>query len=190
MWMGLGYNRRAYYFHQTAKIIYQDFNGDILGAIKKYNKVPGIGVYTSKAVQIFSKNADIATVDTNIRRIYIHEFQLPDTISNSEISVIAERCRPKGRSREWHNALMDYGALKMTAATTGIKPKTQQSKFNGSNRQIRAKILRSLLENPLPLIEIQQHLNVEKERLEQILEKMVDEGIINYENEMYQVPSI
>lgn len=190
MWIGLGYNRRAYFLHQTAKIISQDFNGDVLIAIKQCKKLPGIGIYTSKAVQIFSENADIATVDTNIRRIFIHEFQLPETISDSDLFSIAEQCLPKGYSRDWHNALMDYGALKMTAATTGIKPKTKQSKFEGSDRQIRAKILRSLLKNPLLLFEIQQDLNVDEERLKKILNKMVGEGSIKYKNERYHVSSI
>lgn len=190
MWMGLGYNRRAHHLHQTAKIISEDFNGDVLLAMRQFKKLPGIGKYTSRAVQIFSKNEDIATVDTNIRRIYIHEFQLPETISDSELFSIAEKCIPKGCSRDWHNALMDYGALKMTAIATGIKPKTKQSKFEGSDRQIRAKILRSLLKNPFLFFEIQRDLNVDEERLKKILYKMVDEGEIKYENEMFHVSSI
>ena len=188
MWMGLGYNRRAYYLHQTAKIISQEFDGDILTAMRQFKKLPGIGSYTSTAVQIFSANLDIATVDTNIRRIFIHEFQLPETTSDSELLAIAEQCLPKGRSREWHNALMDYGALKMTAAKTGVKSKTQQSRFEGSDRQIRAKILRQLLKDSFSFDEIQQDLHVEKERLKKILEKMSVEGVIGYKEERYHVP--
>jgi A/G-specific adenine glycosylase len=187
-WMGLGYNRRAQYLHQTAKIISIEFTGDVLTAMIHYKKLPGIGIYTSKAVQIFSANADIATVDTNIRRIFIHEFNLPETISDTELFGIAERCLPKGRSRDWHNALMDYGAMKITALETGIKPKTQQSKFEGSDRQIRAKILRILLKESVSSEYLQKDLKVEKERLKQILEKMKDEGSIERSNQRYHLP--
>jgi len=107
---------------------------------------------------------------------------------DSELLAIAEQCLPKGRSREWHNALMDYGALKMTAAKTGVKSKTQQSRFEGSDRQIRAKILRQLLKDSFSFDEIQQDLHVEKERLKKILEKMSVEGVIGYKEERYHVP--
>ncbi len=187
MWMGLGYNRRAQYLHETAKIVSKEFNGDVLFALEQAKKLPGIGAYTSRAVRIFSHNEDIATVDTNIRRIYIYEFKLPETISDSELQSIAEQCMPKGSSREWHNALMDYGALLLNASITGIKPKTKQSKFEGSDRQIRAKILRSLLKSPLPLFELQRDVNVDEERLKRILYKMMDEGAIDYENQRYCV---
>jgi A/G-specific adenine glycosylase len=188
MWMGLGYNRRAYYLHQTSKIISTEFDGDVLHAMKYYKKLPGIGTYTSKAVHIFSANADIATVDTNIRRIFIHEFKLPETISDTDLFDIAERCLPKGHSKDWHNALMDYGALKLTALETGIKPKTKQSKFEGSDRQIRSKILRIILNESVSFEALQEDLKVEKERLKQILEKMKNEGSIVSEDEVYNLP--
>jgi len=187
-WMGLGYNRRAQYLHRTAKIISTEFNGDVLSALDNYKKLPGIGIYTSKAVQIFSANADIATVDTNIRRIFIHEFKLTEKTSDAELFKIAERCLPMGRSRDWHNALMDYGALKLTASETGIKPKTQQSKFEGSDRQIRAKILRRLLDEPVPYEYLQRELTVETNRLDQILEKMKGEGSIILRGQKYHLP--
>ncbi len=188
MWMGLGYNRRGYYLHQTAKIISTEFDGDVLKAIKQYKKLPGIGLYTSKAVQIFSTNTDIATVDTNIRRIFIHEFKLHETISDAELSKIAEQCLPKGQSRDWHNALMDYGSLKLTAMETGIKPKTQQSKFEGSDRQIRAKILRILLNESVSFEFLQEALKVENERLKNILEKMKGDGSIILKGKTYHIP--
>jgi A/G-specific adenine glycosylase len=187
-WMGLGYNRRSFYLHQSAKIISMEFEGDVLTAMSKYKKLPGIGIYTSKAVQIFSANMDIATVDINIRRIFINEFKLPENITNNELFIIAEKCLPKGRSRDWHNALMDYGALRMTALKTGIKSRTQQSKFDGSNRQIRANILRLLLKESLNLDTIQLNLNVETQRLNNILNKMLNEGIVIRKNQKYYLP--
>ncbi len=154
MWIGLGYNTRAINLHKAARKIVTDFGGDVLEAMNQYQEIPGVGRYTSQAVQIFSTNADLVTVDTNIRRIFIKEFNLSEKITDKELWILAEKCLPKGKSRCWHNALMDYGALHLTAHKTGIKPKTQQSRFEGSNRQIRANILRCLLTEKMSLSEL------------------------------------
>jgi A/G-specific adenine glycosylase len=187
MWMGLGYNTRAVNLHTTARIIVSRFDSNVIEAMKHYKELPGIGRYTSQAVQIFSTNADLVTVDTNIRRILMNEFNLPVTISDKDLWSLAKTCLPLGKSRDWHNALMDYGALHLTAQKTGIKSKTQQSQFEGSDRQIRAKILRSLLQKPMTLSEIETTFDLEPERLNPILKKMIREKIIQETNEIYQV---
>lgn len=187
LWMGLGYNNRAVNLHRTAKKIAAEFDGDVITAMKKYEELPGIGKYTSRAVQIFSTNDDLVTVDTNIRRIFISEFDLPSTVPDNELWRIAELCLPKGKSCEWHNALMDYGALYLTAQKTGIKPKTQQSRFEGSNRQIRAKIVRCLLKETLSVSELETEIGVAQTRLLPLLEKMIAEKILVKHNAVYRI---
>jgi A/G-specific adenine glycosylase len=187
MWLGLGYNTRAMHLHKTARKIVTEFNGDVSEAMNHYTELPGIGKYTSQAVQIFSTNSDLITVDTNIRRIFISEFNLPSTISDKQLWKLAEACLPLGKSREWHNALMDYGALHRTAQKTGIKPKTQQSRFEGSNRQIRAQILRCLLKEELSASELEKKIGVTQTRLHPILEKLITEKMIVKNNGTYQV---
>jgi len=187
-WMGLGYNRRAMYLHNTAKIIVDDFDGDVLTAVNHYEKLPGIGLYTSKAIQIFSANSDIATVDTNIRRILISEFDLDETVSDEDLFSLAQLCLPMGKSRDWHNALMDYGAMYLTSRKTGIKPKTQQSTFQGSDRQIRGRILRLLLHEEQSFYQLQEHLQVNDTRLNTILDKMIHEKTISKTHHHYHVP--
>ena len=139
-------------------------------------------------MQIFSTNADLVTVDTNIRRIFIKEFHLSEKISDKgAVGGMPSSVSPKGRSREWHNALMDYGALHLTAKKTGIKPKTQQSRFEGSDRQIRARILRYLLNDTISLSELEKTFGIEQLRLRRILDKMVTEKIIVNKNNSYQL---
>ncbi len=186
-WMGLGYNRRAVHVHQAAHAIAKTFDGDVLQAMDHFDEVPGIGPYTSQAVRIFASNADIVTVDTNIRRILIHEFSLPEGLSSKALWSLAERCLPKGRSCEWHNALMDYGALLMTSRKTGIRPLTTQSRFEGSDRQIRGMILRSLLQHPSSLAELKKKINVKTSRLKTILDKMLHEGLISVHDNEYVI---
>jgi A/G-specific adenine glycosylase len=187
MWMGLGYNRRAVNLYKTARIIVIKFHSDVIEAMQHYKDLPGIGRYTSQAVQIFSTNANLVTVDTNIRRILINEFHLPQTISDADLWNLATTCLPIDRSRDWHNALMDYGALYLTAQKSGIKSKSQQSTFEGSDRQIRGKILRSLLQKPMALSELVTTFNLEPERLAPILKKMIQEKIIQEKNTTYHV---
>ncbi len=184
-WMGLGYNTRAVRLHNAAQNIVSKFHGDVIEAMKHYKDVPGVGRYTSQAVQIFSTNADLVTVDTNIRRIFIKEFHLSETVSDKELWSLAEKCLPNGRSRDWHNALMDYGALHLTAKKTGIKPKTQQSRFQGSDRQIRAQVLRLLLKTGLSFVELQNTLLIEDARLKKILEKMMKEQLVRMKQKKY-----
>jgi len=186
-WMGLGYNSRAINLHKTAQKIVTEFDSDVLEAMRQYEEIPGVGRYTSQAVQIFSTNADLVTVDTNIRRIFIKEFNPPEKVSDKELWKLAEKCLPIGKSRDWHNALMDYGALHVTSKKTGIKPKTQQSRFEGSDRQIRARILRCLLNDTMSLSELKKTFRIEQKRLRRILDKMVTEKIIVNNNNSYQL---
>jgi A/G-specific adenine glycosylase len=184
-WMGLGYNTRAINLHKAARRIVSEFNGDILAAMKQYKKIPGVGRYTSQAVQIFSTNVDLVTVDTNIRRIFIKEFHLSEKISDNNLWLHAERCLPKGKSRDWHNALMDYGALVLTAKKTGIKPKTQQSRFEGSDRQMRARILRILLQGDESLMDITRTLKGDRSSVQKVLKKLILQGIVQKKNSRY-----
>lgn len=187
MWMGLGYNNRAINLYKTSRIIVNEFNGNVLLAMTHYKELPGIGKYTSQAVQIFSTNVDLVTVDTNIRRIFLSEFTLPTTTTDRQLWSFAEACLPGGKSREWHNALMDYGALHLTAQKTGIKPKTHQSSFEGSTRQIRAKILRCLLQKPMSSSALEQTIQLDKKQLKPILEKLIHEKIIMKRNNLFQL---
>jgi A/G-specific adenine glycosylase len=186
-WMGLGYNTRAVNLHKAAQKIAANFKGDILKAMQQYKEIPGVGRYTSQAVQIFSTNADLTTVDTNIRRIFINEFQLSEEISDKELWEFAARCLPYGRSRDWHNALMDYGALCLTAQKTGIKAKTKQTRFEGSDRQIRARILKILLDHDASFAELTHSLGIETIRLQQILARLIHERLITVEKNQYHL---
>lgn len=189
VWIGLGYNRRAKYLHETSKIISNEYNGNVLYAMNFFKNLPGIGTYTSRAVRIFAGNEDIVTIDTNIRRIYIHEFNLEDTISEKALLDIAFQCLPKSKSCRWHNALMDYGALNLTSHKTGIRSRTQQSRFDGSDRQIRGKILRVLLKKSYDFKKLQMKLHIDSERLERILKKMQDENIISMDEKCFRITS-
>jgi A/G-specific adenine glycosylase len=143
VWLGLGYNNRAVRLKRCAEAAPDGLPSDLEGL----RALPGIGPYTARAVLIFAANADLAAVDANVRRVLTHELDLPRDLSPTALQSTAEAVLPRGRSRDWHNALMDYGSLVLTSQATGIAPLTRQTPFAGSHRQRRARLLRLLLEH-------------------------------------------
>ena len=142
LWSGLGYNRRALWLKGAAEKIHE--LGVFPRDYKQLKKIKGIGDYTSRAIPIFAFNENIATVDTNIRRILIHEGFATEGTTEKELFSIAQKLLPMNKSREYHSALMDYGNIFLTSTKTKIKPKSTQGKFQGSTRQFRGKIIKHL----------------------------------------------
>src|SRR3954447_1166239 len=62
-WVGLGYNRRALALHAAAAAVACD------GWPADLCTLPGVGPYTAAAVASFAFGAQVAAVDTNVRRL-------------------------------------------------------------------------------------------------------------------------
>lgn len=146
-WSGLGYNRRALYLGKMAKVIVQEYGGVMPRDLTELEKLPGIGRYTARAILIFAYNESLITIDTNIRRVLLSEFGLPDRTPIARIEALAEQLLPKRRSRDWHNALMDYSRLVLPKRLPGIRSGNRQTTFEGSLRQIRGEIVRQLTQS-------------------------------------------
>ena len=178
-WQGLGYNSRAKRLQDAAKIIVEQFGGKVPRTPEELLTLPGIGPYTSRSVLIFAHNDNLATVDTNIRRILIHDFNIPEDTSDKELFAIAQQLVPKGKSRDYHNALMDYGATIVTARKTGIKPKTQQSTFKGSVRYYRGKILKHLLAHKsITPKQLEKEFTQTPKPINDIAQSLINEGLL------------
>ena len=144
LWSGLGYNRRAIHLRDLAKTVVSKYRGKIPDDPNLLVALPGIGPYTANAICIFAFNKDVTTIDTNIRRVLIHELGLRSNVSLKSLKTVATGVLPKGKSRDWHNALMDYAALALPE-TPRIKPLSKQSPFKGSIRQIRGQLVLRLM---------------------------------------------
>ena len=153
---GLGFNSRAMRLQACAQEVVARFGGKLPMERSQLLSLPGIGPYTSAAILAFSGNIEVPVIDTNIRRVLLFLYKWDETISMNALEEKAEKLIPSGRSRDWHNALMDYGALELTARKTKIKPISKQSKFEGSDRQVRWWIMKWLTKHhrPLAIIEI------------------------------------
>ena len=182
MWRGLGYNSRAVRLHRCASIIAECYGGIVPSQPELLKKLPGIGEYTCRSIPVFADNLDMAAVDTNIRRILIHEFVLPEDISAFELQGIADAVLPAGQSRDWHNALMDYGALVVTSKKTGIRPLARQSRFQGSKRWYRGRLIKELLQaEVMSLEEIEAKYADSPWNLDDIIIELIDEGLVEFQ---------
>ncbi|MFP4195569.1 MAG: Fe-S cluster assembly protein HesB [Candidatus Woesearchaeota archaeon] len=182
LWKGLGYNNRAKRLQDSARIILNEYDGVVPDTVEELIKLPGIGPYTARSILIFADNKDIATVDTNIRRLLIAEFGIAEDTSDRDLFELAQRLLPTGRSRDWHNALMDYGAMVLTSRKSGIKPKSTQSKFKGSRRQYRAKLLHRIVENgELSLAEAREEYGDSPAPVSEILGELESDGLVKQE---------
>lgn len=112
-WQGLGYNRRALYLHRMAQEIVQKYNGKLPENPETLSTLPGMGPYTRHAVLIFGRNADFSAADVNIHRILRRLHGNPEWSREKE-KIVAQEFVPKGKSREWHNAMMDFASMVCT----------------------------------------------------------------------------
>src|SRR5437868_12190320 len=69
VWVPLGYNRRAVSLQSIARQVMAEYEGRIPESIDELLKLKGVGRYTAGAIACFAYRKQVATVDTNIRRV-------------------------------------------------------------------------------------------------------------------------
>jgi A/G-specific adenine glycosylase len=172
-WVGLGYNRRAVALHEAARVVASD------GWPPDLSTLPGVGRYTAAAVASFCFGAQVAAVDTNVRRVAARLGR------GSPSELLAP-----GRAAEWNQAAMELGATVCTAraprcgecpaaawcasAGAALSPSRSRGgaeRFEDSNRWVRGRIVAALAAGEgLP--------DVAPERLERALAGLVRDGLI------------
>jgi len=122
-WQGLGYNRRVLNLQKAATAI---AGNGFPTSEKNLLALPGVGKYTARAVLIFAFNRSLATVDVNVERVLSRLYRPMDNyesfVRKQDIYPLAETLVPKNRSRQWHEAVMDFGAT----ICTKRNPKCQE----------------------------------------------------------------
>jgi A/G-specific adenine glycosylase len=113
-WEGLGYYSRARNLHKAAKIVFEEYDGEIPRDLDELRKLPGIGRYTLGAIASIAFGMDVSALDGNIKRVYarIFDVDLPVDSSAGEnlLWELADRHLPKGHAGDYNQALMDLGA--------------------------------------------------------------------------------
>ena len=149
---GLGYNTRALRLRDAAVVIAESGWPTTAGDLQK---LPGIGPYTANAITSISFGAQVAATDTNLRRVLSRWHGA--ALSGGDLIEYAAEVVGE-RAGTWNQAVMDLGADICTpkspscgrcpvsdscADPTVYVPPIKQSKFDGSNRQLRGALVRA-----------------------------------------------
>ena len=183
VWQGLGYYRRARFLHQLAEKVVAEYAGILPHDPKILQTFPGIGPNTAGSVCAFAFNTPTIFIETNIRAVFIHSFFRDKTeVKDKEILSLVAATIDHDNPREWYYALMDYGVfLKARTANPSRKSAhyAKQSKFEGSDRQLRAKILKYIVKNGnASHQDILLHNTQDAARIEKIIEQLLAEKFI------------
>ena len=192
VWQGMGYNRRALFMRSAAEVIIKKYNGHLPKDPEILVTLPGVGKATAGSLAAFAYNIPSVFIETNIRRVFIHHFFEDHVeVSDKQLYPLVESSVDKENPRDWYYALMDYGVMlakEFENANKRSKHYNVQSKFEGSNRQVRGKVLKELIRHPsLTEKEIMAFVSRDAEVVKKILEQMKTEGFILEEKGVYKI---
>ena len=173
-WDGLGYNRRAVNLHRAATIVRDDHDGVLPASLAGLLALPGIGPYTRAPCWRFAHEADgVGVVDTNAARVLARWHGR--SLRPKEVQAAADAAVPAGRSWDWNQAMLDLGATVCRSGTPDcdacpVRPSCAwaragcpapdpaigsagvsggQSRFQGSDRQGRGRLVTALRRGPV-----------------------------------------
>ena len=131
-------------------------------------------------------------MDTNIRRVFIHEFfQDRKNIHDDELIPLVEKTLDVVNPRKWYNALMDYGSMLKKEQGNPNKRSahyTRQGPFENSNRQVRGRILKALVNDPpLSVSQIIKMTGMDPGRVKMNLADLTKEGFIKKTAKKYYI---
>jgi A/G-specific adenine glycosylase len=114
LWQGLGYYRRARNLHAAAKMVVQDFAGQVPAAGEDLLKLPGVGQYTAGAISSIAHGRQASVVDGNVERVFARLMHLTEPINapvtKKKLWGIADELVPKSSPGDHNQALMELGA--------------------------------------------------------------------------------
>jgi A/G-specific adenine glycosylase len=180
-WQGLGYNRRAKFLHQAAKMIVEQYHGQAPQAVVELVSLPGIGVNTAGAIMAFAYNQPLAYIETNVRTVYIHHFFVDDfDVTDKQLLKVVEQTVDRQNPRQFYWALMDYGSHLKRSGVKNIhrgKHYKKQSPLKGSLREARGIIIKRLAESPLDSSDFRRELAID-DRFDVALEGLIKDGLV------------
>ncbi len=194
VWKGLGYNRRALRLRELARIVAEDHAGRLPDSQAELEALPGIGPHTAGAILAYAFNRPVVFIETNIRRVFLHHFFADqDMVHDRELLAYIEAALDREHPREWYWALMDYGSwLKSQIVNPNRRSRhhVRQAKFEGSNRQLRGKILDLVLQQPQTIVTIVETCpHFSQEQVEKALIALESEGFLSRDGARYTMKS-
>lgn len=167
-WAGLGYNRRAVNLHRCSVVVTDELDGRIPDDLEGLLALPGIGPYTARAVLAFAHERDVGVLDTNAARVLARV--AGSTLGRADAQAAADAAVPAREGWRWNQAMLDLGATVCAARSAACDAcplaawcawslagcpapdpavgsagvSTAQSRFEGSHRQGRGRLVDAL----------------------------------------------
>jgi A/G-specific adenine glycosylase len=198
LWQGLGYPRRARNLHAAATAI--AIAGEFPSTLEDLMALPGVGQYTARAVLAFAYEADAAVVDTNIARVLAR--LEGHSLTAKQAQAAADAMLPPGEAWAWNQSLMDLGAMlcRPTApacehctlssmcswrgsgepdpAVGSAGVSTRQSRFDGSDRQARGRLMKALSAGPVARRRLAEVMRCDAQRADRLADALITEGLV------------
>lgn len=176
-WQSLGYPRRALWLHAAAVAITERHGGVVPEDVDALLALPGIGDYTARAVAVFAYGNRHPVVDTNIRRVIARAIDgqaEPGPPSARRDLAAMEALLPEERpvAAAFNAGMMELGAIVCVARSPRCEVcpvaagcawrqagypaydgprKAVQKRYEGSDRQVRGRILAELRGSHIPV---------------------------------------
>ena len=113
-WEGLGYYSRARNLHKAARIVVDQYRGEVPRDLDQLGKLPGIGRYTLGAIASIAFDMNVPALDGNIKRVYSRIFDISEPVDTPKgeriLWELAKKHLPKNEAGDYNQALMDLGA--------------------------------------------------------------------------------
>jgi A/G-specific adenine glycosylase len=209
-WAGLGYNRRAVQLHACARVVRDDHAGSLPDDMESLLALPGIGPYTARAVLAFAFERDVAVVDTNVARVLARV--TGRRLTAAAVQSLADGLLPAGEGWRWNQSMLDFGALSCTkrdarcdacsvtacawrgegddpaVGSAGVS--VPQSRFAGSDRQGRGRLVAALRRGPVDRNEVARTMGWADDvaRAERVAATVVADGLAVIEGDRYELP--
>jgi len=118
LWEGLGYYSRGRNLHQAAKMVVEEFDGNIPDEYESITQLKGIGPYTAAAVLSIAFHKNHAVVDGNVIRVFARYYGIDDDIrsgkTKKKIQSLADNLIPDENPGDFNQAVMELGATVCT----------------------------------------------------------------------------
>ncbi len=203
-WRGLGYNRRARNLHLAAQVVATEHSGRVPDGVASLEALPGVGPYTARAVLAFALGHDVGVVDTNAGRV-LARAAAGRSLRRVEAQRVVDAMVPPGRAWQFGQALLDLGATVCTPApdcsvcpvrrrcrwstkrrvapdpargSSGVS--RPQTRFEGSDRQGRGRLVDALRDHPLGEEEVVSVIGwpTEPTRAARVVADLAAEGLV------------
>ena len=213
-WANLGYPRRALWLHRAAVEITGRFGGVVPREVTDLLSLTGVGDYTARAVAVFAYSERHPVVDTNTRRVLARALDgraQPGQPSRRDLTAM-EALLPAdaGEAAVFNAATMELGAVICTARTPRCQDcpiadlcawralghpatpdlRTRQARYEGSDRQARGAVLRTLRAavRPVLLIEVAPDWP-DAEQRDRAIASLIADGLVERDGDRLRLPS-